>query len=581
MAKFNKTVITEKGIETINDVINDNGSINFTCYKISDQKYSFDALETLADITAKTIIPLSSVSKTEYDTVEINALLSNEGLDEGYFIETIGLYAKDKNDVEFLYSVTTAEVSDFLPPNESINISDIFITLNIKVGNSEMVTIEKNTDGVVYTPEFNSLEKRVTTNEKDIKTINTNLVETNQSIVDTNVRIDNLDLGGTGEVDLSGVESRIGVNETDISDLKGRTSVNETDIESLKGRVSVNENDIDDLNNRLQTEVDTRGTEIDDIYKRINVVDVPIRNIMINSSFSQAVSGFATSIAKSGTNQITDLYTLYSATATNVQFAKKTYSAYRGHMLNVKSVVAKGNNDSYIEVKSDIPMEFEGCVYTLSFVAKNISGVDQLYVEVVDGSQTFTTTVALNSTFTEYNFKVDKTLHLRTDFTNLSSNKIYVRFYFANSTISSPAGANFEIGQLQIVPKHQDYKYYPKSPHQDEIENNRFFMWFPKGYHNTVRRYGLYVYCYINNNGFHRGTCNVKNMTVNNVYLYEVSNLAESQSEEYLYVADAVVSTTSTVANGFLNILISTTNLPPMYSTVYVPQGSIAYLEFV
>ncbi len=551
MAKFNKTVITEKGIETINDVINNDGVINFTCYKISDQKYELDTLETLEDFEAKSTIPLNSVSKTEYDTVEISGLLSNQGLEEGYFVETIGLYAKDKDDLEFLYSVTTAEVSDFLPPHESINISDIFITLNIKVGNSELVTIEKNTDGVVYTPEFNNLESRVTTNENDIKNINTDLETTNQSIVDTNVRIDNLDMGE--EVDLSGIEGRIGANEADIVD----------------------------LNNRLQTETDTREAEVEDIYRKINVVDVPIRNIMINSSFSQDISGFATSISASGTTQITDLYTLYSATATKVQFSKKTYSEYRGYILNTKSVSAKNDSTSYIEVKSDIPLEFEGCVYTLSFVAKNISGVDNLYVEVVDGSQTFTQTIALDSTFTEYNFKVDNTLHLRTDFTNLASNKIYVRFYFANSSISSPEGANFEIGQLQIVPVHQDYKYYPKSPKQDEEENNRFFMWFPKGYHNTVRRYYDAIYCYINNNGWHRGTCNIKGLGVNSYFVYAIFNYDTAQQEDYMHEQTAVMETTSTVADGFLNILIRLDVNASVHNTIYISPNSTAYLEFI
>ena len=94
-------VVTNKGKELITKLIEGSETINFTRIKTSIHDYSSDNLEDLTDIEeVKQESLISSVEKTDNTVVEVIAMINNSALQEGYYIKTIGLYAKDSNDNE-------------------------------------------------------------------------------------------------------------------------------------------------------------------------------------------------------------------------------------------------------------------------------------------------------------------------------------------------------------------------------------------------------------------------------------------------------------------------------------------------
>ena len=120
-------VVTNKGKELITKLIEGSETINFTRIKTSIHDYSSDNLEDLTDIEeVRQESMISSVEKTDNTVVEVIAMINNNALQEGYYIKTIGLYAKDSNDNEILYGVSIAgKYADYMPAYGGKTVSSI------------------------------------------------------------------------------------------------------------------------------------------------------------------------------------------------------------------------------------------------------------------------------------------------------------------------------------------------------------------------------------------------------------------------------------------------------------------------
>ncbi len=170
MAQFNKTVITNKGLNAIAKAVSNNDIIKFTKFKISDTKYKYNDLINLSDVSSKSTIDVEKVSIMDDETVELYSILSNKNIEAGFYIETIGLFAIDSNGNEYLYSVTTAEVADYLPKYEGVSIANIYICLCIKVGQSEVVSVQTVMKGFVNDDEFQIHKDSDNTRYNEFKT---------------------------------------------------------------------------------------------------------------------------------------------------------------------------------------------------------------------------------------------------------------------------------------------------------------------------------------------------------------------------------------------------------------------------
>lgn len=162
-------VVTNKGKELITKLIEGSETINFTRIKTSIHDYSSDNLEDLTDIEeVRQESMISSVEKTDNTVVEVIAMINNNALQEGYYIKTIGLYAKDSNDNEILYGVSIAgKYADYMPAYGGKTVSSISYKLITKVDNAEQVNIEINPAAIPTITQINEL-KQVVIEFKDL-----------------------------------------------------------------------------------------------------------------------------------------------------------------------------------------------------------------------------------------------------------------------------------------------------------------------------------------------------------------------------------------------------------------------------
>lgn len=124
MAKYKASIITSKGQELMTKATSGEAKIEFTkavfgSGEWSDEDISPDISE-LKEQKQSVSISSMKVSSEQKNVVNLSAVLSNDNLGEGYFINEIGLYARDKNaenSEEILYFIIVAEkgYSDYFP----------------------------------------------------------------------------------------------------------------------------------------------------------------------------------------------------------------------------------------------------------------------------------------------------------------------------------------------------------------------------------------------------------------------------------------------------------------------------------
>lgn len=162
-------VITNKGKELIAKLIEGSDSIKFTRIKTSTYIYDHDDIEDLLDIeNIKQESLISSVEKIDNSAVEVLAMINNAGLEEGYYIQTLGLYVEDSNENEILYGVSiSSEYPDYMPAYSGKTMSSISYRLITKVDNTEQVNIEINPSATPTITQFNEI-KNITIETKNL-----------------------------------------------------------------------------------------------------------------------------------------------------------------------------------------------------------------------------------------------------------------------------------------------------------------------------------------------------------------------------------------------------------------------------
>lgn len=156
---YNNAVITDAGLSLLDKAQAGTASIQFTRMATGSGTYTADektpsALRKCTALKAeKNSYPLSSVSTVPDGGIKLTALITNQDpatgvtlVNEGYNINEIGLYAKEKagdNSTEVLYSITVAtyETGDYMPPYGGGAPVQIVQEYHAKVGNAAEVSI--------------------------------------------------------------------------------------------------------------------------------------------------------------------------------------------------------------------------------------------------------------------------------------------------------------------------------------------------------------------------------------------------------------------------------------------------------
>ena len=109
MANFSKLCITDAGKRLLNLKLNAGDELSFVEMVMSERKYDMAVLEELTGLEG--IRQRADIRKETRadDTIVVNAVFLNSGLEEGYFANTLGLYACLGKEEPVLFAVAVEQ----------------------------------------------------------------------------------------------------------------------------------------------------------------------------------------------------------------------------------------------------------------------------------------------------------------------------------------------------------------------------------------------------------------------------------------------------------------------------------------
>jgi hypothetical protein len=97
-------------------------------------------------------MPITALDATTVGQATLTALLSNEGLNMGFFAREIGIFANDPDEGEILYAYTNAgDYPDYIPGQAGADIIQSLISFVTVIDNAQNVTAEISTNLVFVT----------------------------------------------------------------------------------------------------------------------------------------------------------------------------------------------------------------------------------------------------------------------------------------------------------------------------------------------------------------------------------------------------------------------------------------------
>ena len=184
-------VITNAGQELMTSLITKGTTASFTKIATSEHAYEKEELgNILALEDIKQEVAISKLEQKDASTIEITAAITNEELTEGYYINALGLYIKDNEGNEILYAVAIDDTPDYVPAFDNKTISNVIYRLNVRVSNSEQVTLE--------------IDPKVYATVKQVEELSDTVSEANKSLQE---QIDKITAGGSA--DTSAIEEAL------------------------------------------------------------------------------------------------------------------------------------------------------------------------------------------------------------------------------------------------------------------------------------------------------------------------------------------------------------------------------------
>ncbi|MBA1394246.1 hypothetical protein EQ500_10295, partial [Lactobacillus sp. XV13L] len=150
MSKYNKTVLTEQGLELAAKAAKGRAKFTISKAAASDEKLTgigIDELEKLTQLPG--IVQYGQIKDVANSTqdkdvvIGVSLLFDNQSLDQSHDLNTIGLYAKEEgSDEEILYALTTAVEPETLPDYQDEVLFKFNITMFVVVGRADNVTVK-------------------------------------------------------------------------------------------------------------------------------------------------------------------------------------------------------------------------------------------------------------------------------------------------------------------------------------------------------------------------------------------------------------------------------------------------------
>lgn len=143
MGQYNKAIITAAGESLISRAVAGELKLNITKAKISDYKYpdgtDYKALTDMDGV--KQILDYPETKVLDNNMIQTRVLFSNEEIQEAYYIQNIGLYAKDGEE-EILFCIVTAKTPDEMPKYHGVASTSYIYNIQNVVQDAAEVNIE-------------------------------------------------------------------------------------------------------------------------------------------------------------------------------------------------------------------------------------------------------------------------------------------------------------------------------------------------------------------------------------------------------------------------------------------------------
>ena len=163
MSEFRQLIITNKGQALMAKLIAGTANVTFTKVAASSTTYSDSQIPGLTGLSnIKQQVAVSKVTKINSVAVQVDAAMENSALTTGYYMNSIGLYAKDPDEGEILYAVAGANVGAYMPPYNGITVSGAYLKLVTTVSNASNVSMTVDPAAVATVGDINALQAEIT-----------------------------------------------------------------------------------------------------------------------------------------------------------------------------------------------------------------------------------------------------------------------------------------------------------------------------------------------------------------------------------------------------------------------------------
>lgn len=162
MSEFRQLIITNKGQALMAKLIAGTANVTFTKVAASSTTYSDAQIPALTGLSnIKQQVAVSKVTRINSVAVQVDAAMENSALTTGYYMNSLGLYAKDPDEGEILYAVAGANVSAYMPPYNGITVSGAYLKLVTTVSNASNVSMNVDPAAVATIGDINALQAEI------------------------------------------------------------------------------------------------------------------------------------------------------------------------------------------------------------------------------------------------------------------------------------------------------------------------------------------------------------------------------------------------------------------------------------
>ena len=160
MGVYRAAIVTENGQNLIAQALANEKPLIFTSAKTSSYSYpvgtDVPALTGLQDVV-QSVLPFDS-KVLGGNVAQVSVRFDNDGVDQTYRIETIGLYAKIEGGAETLFSVTQATTPDEMPVQSEVSPSAYIYNIQHTVQNASQITLTVNPAGTATVQDIMDIE---------------------------------------------------------------------------------------------------------------------------------------------------------------------------------------------------------------------------------------------------------------------------------------------------------------------------------------------------------------------------------------------------------------------------------------